>query len=1120
MHPPAPLPALPTLLPLPADAKKKRTELPSRHTRRVSFTAAMMGREEQQDGGGLDDELALAQRRLKVAKTALLEQVGVNVDLDHDCTMLEMRIAMLVQARKALEAHEDLAISEPSTSGSYLASIMSSQASVHSVDSAATADSATSAASAASAATSASTMVSVASSVTSLSDAASIRTVDSTTPLFLSDRQLTSFGELLHWLKYDTPLLARLVRSVTLDEIEPLVKIVMNGVYGDEADRMQDTLLLTVFQVRRFIHLAPFATNSNQSNVKHCLVAEFDDAVDFNSVMRSNSAVTRCMSLYMRRSQSVRYLRKAVGQEMERFMRSGFSAETSLVKIYAQMATADPAFADKYPFEDYSSEEAVAMIPQVQQVARTHARLVFNIADRILDHILRSISTVPFGIRWLCKQVLALARRRFPDASDTEYCSMVGGLFMLRFINPAIVAPTTYGLTNELPTPTQRKLMTQIAKVLQALSNSAMDSPAAAFGASSSTSAPEGGNVSDAPAEHPQQRRNTDVLLNNVKEWVVIQRPRLHTFLLKLTEVDDMPMQMDQDMWLSAGRPTTVKLMSNHLIGLHILIDKYAGAIFRPSHGLSRIITELGVPPPRIKASHGVEQTVVLISGWMPAIDGVASDGSAATTAIAGGAAVCLLDQYAPPPQWAPGVTPPAHSDITFADCVAEFVALLRRVPDVVPAASIALEAWDLTRIGEAALALTADNDSAAATSARDPVAAHSARRAINLLRELERRSPRLVVVAPASSTLTSSAPSSTNPSRTSSPAPASTGAGAVTDSSRSTVILGMLASAVSSALTCVPRRAVTAHRTAAALEAYLVLHQNAYLKLMDRRRAFRLYLGNIRQQASQMDAYEAEATGSDSDIGGPGTVVSAVDWAELTEAEAMGIVHEAYGLADPDERQYREVRLGEDGPVVRVVPVSAEMGGPDGGDDDEDIDAIDPTAKGPGGRRSLGAPRVVRSRDPSVDAMFSSDDGASQDSESVAADYGDDPHHHGQHQGQRHHQQQQQQPHQEHRPPPEGDIPRYEAMLADAEADGTAVVCDIPDTRQAGVVLGVRPVDAGIYLVTLDYIGREMPLAEWEVSFDDMLDRWVIKDGPDMDLEWVTVDADQILRSVREYCM
>lgn len=51
------------------------------------------------------------------------------------------------------------------------------------------------------------------------------------------------------------------------------------------------------------------------------------------------------------------------------------------------------------------------------------------------------VENVPYGIRWMCKQLAVLGREAFPTAADEQIDSLVGGFINLRYINPAIVTP-------------------------------------------------------------------------------------------------------------------------------------------------------------------------------------------------------------------------------------------------------------------------------------------------------------------------------------------------------------------------------------------------------------------------------------------------------------------------------------------------------------------------------------------------------------------------------------------------------------------------------------------------------------------------------------------------------
>jgi Ras GTPase-activating-like protein IQGAP2/3 len=101
-------------------------------------------------------------------------------------------------------------------------------------------------------------------------------------------------------------------------------------------------------------------------------------------------------------------------------------------------------------------------------------------ANEVLSNIINTIEDVPYGIRWICKQIKFFTKvnavisgdyipelkhfqqRKYPDASDLNVTSLIGGFFMLRFVNPAIVNPQSYMLIDGVASPTTRRTLTYV----------------------------------------------------------------------------------------------------------------------------------------------------------------------------------------------------------------------------------------------------------------------------------------------------------------------------------------------------------------------------------------------------------------------------------------------------------------------------------------------------------------------------------------------------------------------------------------------------------------------------------------------------------------------------------
>lgn len=106
--------------------------------------------------------------------------------------------------------------------------------------------------------------------------------------------------------------------------------------------------------------------------------------------------------------------------------------------------------------------EVAAENPDVQAIIQPRLKMLMEIAESFLSTILASTDAVPYGIRWICKQIRSLTKRKSPNASEFSVCSMIGGFFFLRFINPAIVTPRAYMLLENAPNKHPRRTLTLV----------------------------------------------------------------------------------------------------------------------------------------------------------------------------------------------------------------------------------------------------------------------------------------------------------------------------------------------------------------------------------------------------------------------------------------------------------------------------------------------------------------------------------------------------------------------------------------------------------------------------------------------------------------------------------
>eukprot|EP01098_Paradermamoeba_levis_P003689 TRINITY_DN1650_c0_g1_i4.p1 TRINITY_DN1650_c0_g1~~TRINITY_DN1650_c0_g1_i4.p1 ORF type:complete len:515 (+),score=188.55 TRINITY_DN1650_c0_g1_i4:165-1547(+) len=88
-----------------------------------------------------------------------------------------------------------------------------------------------------------------------------------------------------------------------------------------------------------------------------------------------------------------------------------------------------------------------------------------------LDGIIGSLDALPYGLRWICKQIREALKKSLPDCSPEDILRLTGYFVYYRFINLAIVTPDAYNVIDTELSGGARKNLVVVAKVLQYLFN-------------------------------------------------------------------------------------------------------------------------------------------------------------------------------------------------------------------------------------------------------------------------------------------------------------------------------------------------------------------------------------------------------------------------------------------------------------------------------------------------------------------------------------------------------------------------------------------------------------------------------------------------------------------------
>ncbi len=224
--------------------------------------------------------------------------------------------------------------------------------------------------------------------------------------------------------------------------------------------------------------------------------------------------------------------------------------------------------------------------PDVQAIIAPRLTMLMEIANSFLLTIINSIERVPYGIRWICKQIRSLTKRKYPDATDFAICSLIGGFFFLRFINPAIVTPQAYMLVDGPPAKHPRRTLTLIAKMLQ--------------------------NLANKPSYAKEQ------YMMSLNPFVENNKARINSFLNALCDVGDFyeTLEMDQYMALSK-KDLQISITLNELYNTHALVAQHLDVLAPgDKHHLRILIDEIGSAPGQVSRKENRTIELPLFSRW------------------------------------------------------------------------------------------------------------------------------------------------------------------------------------------------------------------------------------------------------------------------------------------------------------------------------------------------------------------------------------------------------------------------------------------------------------------------------------------------------------------------
>ncbi|KAJ3112166.1 hypothetical protein HDU96_004867 [Phlyctochytrium bullatum] len=308
------------------------------------------------------------------------------------------------------------------------------------------------------------------------------------------------------------------------------------------------------------------------SLIKTAIKIEVDEISKVDEFWRSNPFFIKLVLHYTRGAKERQFLRDLLQPLLKLIMSdSSLDLECDPLFIYKGLIREEESRTGEKSSRPYDATASqAAQDPEVAERQKKNAVKLRHITDQFLAAIIKSIKTMPFGIRYIAMQLKETIKEKFPG-NDHEVTKLVGNLIYYRYINPAIVAPEAFDVIEGTVSPVQRKNLAEIAKTLHQISVNKMQ---------------------------PNASESFNEIMN---EYITTSAKKLFHFFNEASNVVTAEEYFSMDEFLDVGRSQkpTILITPNEIYQVHdALIQNVDDLVTDVNDPLRLILNDLGPAPP------------------------------------------------------------------------------------------------------------------------------------------------------------------------------------------------------------------------------------------------------------------------------------------------------------------------------------------------------------------------------------------------------------------------------------------------------------------------------------------------------------------------------------------
>ena len=121
-------------------------------------------------------------------------------------------------------------------------------------------------------------------------------------------------------------------------------------------------------------------------------------------------------------------------------------------------------------YKEVTYEKAMELDETVRNTINSRKEKMIQICQNILDSIYDNVSELPYGLRYVCRQLRSLLQKKYPTVEEKKINQVISYVLFYRYLNAPLCGPDVFNLTKKKISPAMRNNLGNISKVLTRVS--------------------------------------------------------------------------------------------------------------------------------------------------------------------------------------------------------------------------------------------------------------------------------------------------------------------------------------------------------------------------------------------------------------------------------------------------------------------------------------------------------------------------------------------------------------------------------------------------------------------------------------------------------------------------